>query len=138
MPKISIFILLLQLVIGIDIYSVSKIIFLDSEIIEDLTAFRTSAVTSILSINTYKYIIILSINQISKNILTQLLLLSSLMSLIIGAIVGLSQIRIKRLLAYASILNCGRNYQTPGRSYYLKYQAIIESLYADELIILVR
>ena len=41
------------------------------------------------------------------NILTNLLLISSLLSLIIGAIVGLSQIRIKRLLAYSTINHVG-------------------------------
>ena len=43
----------------------------------------------------------------SVNILTNLLLLSSLLSLIIGAIVGLSQVRIKRLLAYSTINHVG-------------------------------
>ena len=41
------------------------------------------------------------------NVLTNLLLLSSLLSLIIGAIVGLSQTRIKRLLAYSTINHVG-------------------------------
>ena len=41
------------------------------------------------------------------NVLTYLLLLSSLLSLIIGAIVGLSQIRVKRLLAYSTINHVG-------------------------------
>lgn len=40
-------------------------------------------------------------------ILTNLLILSSLLSLIIGSIVGLSQIRIKRLLAYSTISHIG-------------------------------
>ena len=41
------------------------------------------------------------------HILTSLLLLSSLLSLLIGAILGLSQIRIKRLLAYSTINHIG-------------------------------
>ena len=41
------------------------------------------------------------------NVLTNLLLLSSFLSLIIGSIVGLSQIRIKRLLAYSTINHIG-------------------------------
>ena len=91
MPKISIFIFLLQLLVGIDVYSISQLIFVGLN--------KTVSLTSFLNLNTYNYIYIVSINLISKNILTQLLLISSLLSLIIGAIVGLSQIRIKRLLA---------------------------------------
>jgi NADH-ubiquinone oxidoreductase chain 2 len=75
MPKLSILILLLQLLIGVDVYMnivIQKII--------DFLPF---------------------------NILSNLLLLSSLLSLIIGAVVGLSQIKIKRLLAYSTINHVG-------------------------------
>ena len=41
------------------------------------------------------------------DILTKLLILSSFLSLIIGSIVGLSQVRIKRLLAYSTISHIG-------------------------------
>jgi NADH-ubiquinone oxidoreductase chain 2 len=43
-----------------------------------------------------------------------LLFISSLISLILGTLVGLAQTRIKRLLAY--VKNCELNYQTPGNS----------------------
>lgn len=99
MPKISILIFLLQLLIGIE-----------------------------------GYLNLINIG----NVLTYLLLLSSLLSLIIGAIVGLSQIRIKRLLAYVEKYSCGLNYQTPGKPKKLRYQAIVEMLYGDELVIHVR
>jgi NADH-ubiquinone oxidoreductase chain 2 len=78
MPKISILIFLLQLLIGIDVY-----------------------------INILEFIPILPSVTHSPNILSNLLILSSLLSLIIGAIVGLSQIRIKRLLAYSTINHVG-------------------------------
>jgi NADH-ubiquinone oxidoreductase chain 2 len=74
MPKISILIFLLQILIGVDVY------------------------LNLLEIVTYLP---------SVNILSNLLLLSSLLSLIIGAIVGLSQIKIKRLLAYSTINHVG-------------------------------
>lgn len=74
MPKISILIILLQLLIGVDI-----------------------------NLNLLELVKILP----SVNILSNLLLLSSLLSLIIGAIVGLSQIKIKRLLAYSTINHVG-------------------------------
>jgi NADH:ubiquinone oxidoreductase subunit 2 (chain N) len=46
-----------------------------------------------------------------------LILLSSLLSLILGTLVGLAQNKIKRLLAYVIKKNyCELNYQTPGKS----------------------
>ena len=79
MPKISILILLLELQIGIDL---------------------NLNLLSFISNNP---------NDLSPvfNPLTNLLLLSSLLSLIIGSIVGLSQIKIKRLLAYSTISHIG-------------------------------
>lgn len=43
----------------------------------------------------------------SGNVLSDFMLLSSFLSLILGAVVGLSQIRIKRLLAYSTINHVG-------------------------------
>lgn len=77
-PKISILILLLELHIHIDL-------------IELLTQFGQLKLFS------------LNIDTITKN----LLLISSLLSLIIGSIVGLAQNRIKRLLAYSTISHIG-------------------------------
>jgi NADH-ubiquinone oxidoreductase chain 2 len=48
-----------------------------------------------------------NISNESENILKNLLLISSLLSLIIGTVVGLAQIKIKRLLAYSTISHIG-------------------------------
>ena len=90
MPKISILIFLLQLIIGID----------DSFIFWGVGLDTYSAAHSIDSLNILNSsFYLLENSKSSVNVLTNLLLLSSLLSLIIGAIVGLSQIRLKRLLA---------------------------------------
>ena len=77
-PKISILILLLDLYIHIDL-------------IDQLTLFST--------LNGFK----LNIEEVIK----YLLLITSLLSLIIGSVVGLAQNRIKRLLAYSTISHIG-------------------------------
>jgi NADH-ubiquinone oxidoreductase chain 2 len=77
-PKISILILLLELHIHIDIID-------------------------LLTVNGQINSFILNIDTITKN----LLLISSLLSLIIGSVVGLAQNRIKRLLAYSTISHIG-------------------------------
>lgn len=78
MPKISILVFILSLVIGLNI---------NYSIIEDFKGILPGI--------------------INTNIVTSLLLLSSLLSLIIGAVLGLNQIRIKRLLAYSTINHVG-------------------------------
>jgi NADH-ubiquinone oxidoreductase chain 2 len=82
-PKISILVLLLELHIHIDLIDQLSLIFnpLDGGL-------------KLFSFN---------IDQITKN----LLLVSSLFSLIIGSVVGLAQNRIKRLLAYSTISHIG-------------------------------
>nr|YP_010412004.1 NADH dehydrogenase subunit 2 [Auricularia villosula]URP31164.1 NADH dehydrogenase subunit 2 [Auricularia villosula] len=141
MPKISILIFLLQLLIGIDVYlnlfsiGVSQTIDnynLSGTTLEQLLnllfdnlvniSYKLQGVSTpnyifngVSELNTPNVIelnINNSLNSVnpsspSVNILTNLLLLSSLLSLIIGAIVGLSQIRIKRLLAYSTINHVG-------------------------------
>jgi len=87
MPKISILILLLELMI----YSAG--------------APQIGATFAIAAGTTEA--IGLKVNFDLLEILTNLLILSSLLSLIIGSIVGLSQIRIKRLLAYSTISHIG-------------------------------
>jgi NADH-ubiquinone oxidoreductase chain 2 len=77
-PKISILILLLELHIHIDL-------------IDQLSLFG--------QLNLFSF----NIDTITKN----LLLISSLLSLIIGSVVGLAQNRIKRLLAYSTISHIG-------------------------------
>ena len=46
-------------------------------------------------------------NMISGNVVKYLLLISSLLSLIIGTIVGLAQSKLKRLLAYSTVSHVG-------------------------------
>ena len=48
-----------------------------------------------------------SLNTVGLNTITNLLLISSLISLIIGTVVGLAQTKIKRLLAYSTISHIG-------------------------------
>jgi NADH-ubiquinone oxidoreductase chain 2 len=48
-----------------------------------------------------------SLNTVGLNTITHLLLISSLISLIIGTVVGLAQTKIKRLLAYSTISHIG-------------------------------
>jgi NADH-ubiquinone oxidoreductase chain 2 len=78
MPKLSILIFLLQILVGVGV--------------------NLNFIYSI-ELNNLPYA--------SVNILSNLLLLSSLLSLILGAIVGLSQVKIKRLLAYSTVNHVG-------------------------------
>ena len=83
MPKISILIFLLEIYTGFK----SLDILLDNNYINEFINFKET----------------LNISSILRNIL----LMSSLLSLLIGSIVGLVQIRIKRLLAYSTISHIG-------------------------------
>jgi NADH-ubiquinone oxidoreductase chain 2 len=85
MPKISILILLLELQNGISLSS-------EIELVESLK-----------SINLLSDLYSENIVYVIKN----LLLISSLLSLIIGTVVGLAQTKIKRLLAYSTISHIG-------------------------------
>jgi NADH-ubiquinone oxidoreductase chain 2 len=98
MPKISILILLLELQTQIGIVeNLTSLYFNSNNILESIT-----------SINSNFYNIIISmIGENTIYMLKLLLLISSLLSLIIGTIVGLAQIRIKRLLAYSTISHIG-------------------------------
>jgi NADH-ubiquinone oxidoreductase chain 2 len=101
MPKISILILLLNLQIGISI-SLYQFIFIANQLLNLDTVLNSFNINFnnilfnnlLFDINTY-------------NIITNLFLLSSLLSLIIGTIVGLSQTRIKRLFAFSTISHVG-------------------------------
>ena len=85
MPKISILIFLLELYTGFK----SLNLIVDNNYLFEL-----------INLN-------LSFNISSASILKNLLLMSSLLSLLIGSIVGLVQIRIKRLLAFSTISHIG-------------------------------
>jgi len=90
MPKISIILFLLELEMGIAIHLVQPLILSGS-------LFSANIFDSYLQVN------VINGGYVLKNIF----LLSSLLSLIIGTVVGLAQIRIKRLLAYSTVSHIG-------------------------------
>nr|WRO39388.1 NADH dehydrogenase subunit 2 [Floccularia luteovirens] len=100
MPKIAILILLLELHLQIGLISTVQ------NNISDITL---NNITSYININTLNKITPLNILNSDNTlyILKNLLLISSVLSLIIGSVVGLAQTRIKRLLAYSTISHIG-------------------------------
>ena len=94
MPKIAILLFLLELASGL----LGNISFISNSISETQT-FELS--------ETIQYMLNISGLDLMTQGLQNLLLLSSLLSLIIGTIVGLAQTRIKRLLAYSTISHIG-------------------------------
>jgi NADH-ubiquinone oxidoreductase chain 2 len=101
MPKISIIFLLLEIQTGVGLSSVVNLFSANSlaSAIEEIDF-------SFLSLSFPGAVALLGGNS-TKYILKYLLLISSLLSLIIGTIVGLAQTRIKRLLAYSTISHIG-------------------------------
>lgn len=91
MPKLSIILLLLELEMGISLN-------LSQPLIVESSGSFANLFDSYFQVN-----IINGLNNVLKNIF----LLSSLLSLIIGTVVGLAQIRIKRLLAYSTVSHIG-------------------------------
>ena len=145
MPKISILILLLELVIGFDLnvnldnsyylitadpdfisylpehltfspsveepaHSIHKI-GAASAAVNESNIFNNINTLNLLVENKNQPTDMFNINKIlmaePANLINNLLLISSLLSLIIGSILGLNQIRIKRLLAYSTINHIG-------------------------------
>jgi NADH-ubiquinone oxidoreductase chain 2 len=110
MPKISIIILLLELqeiaTIG-TIGTIESVNLLNintntyNDILNSLITLKPSSTTYNLGS------LGLEGNIMNMNLLKNLLLISSLLSLIIGTVVGLAQTRIKRLLAYSTISHIG-------------------------------
>jgi NADH-ubiquinone oxidoreductase chain 2 len=116
MPKISIFILLLELntkigIVSSDIigpifnYNILNPINLFYLNNDNNTFYNIFFDTSLQNINFNNLDLSLKNNNIS--VIKNLLLISSLLSLILGTIVGLAQIKIKRLLAYSTISHVG-------------------------------
>jgi NADH-ubiquinone oxidoreductase chain 2 len=106
MPKIAILILLLELysqigIIGGDI----KLVINTNGYVELLEILNLNTISNFSNITAQGINNI--INESSINILKNLLLISSILSLIIGTVVGLAQTRIKRLLAYSTISHIG-------------------------------
>jgi NADH-ubiquinone oxidoreductase chain 2 len=102
MPKISILVLLLELQ--------TQIVLLGNISAYDFQSMPSALIElykeSISNINLYEGITII-IGENTIYVLKILLLISSLLSLIIGTVVGLAQTRIKRLLAYSTISHIG-------------------------------
>jgi len=106
MPKISIIILLLELQEIATIGTIESVNLLNintntyNDILNSLSTLKTSSTSNNLGS-------LLEGNIMNMNLLKNLLLISSLLSLIIGTVVGLAQTRIKRLLAYSTISHIG-------------------------------
>jgi NADH-ubiquinone oxidoreductase chain 2 len=100
MPKISIIFLLLEIQTGVGLSSVVNLFAANS-----LASAIEGIDFSFLSLS-FPVLALLGGNS-TKYVLKYLLLISSLLSLIIGTIVGLAQTRIKRLLAYSTISHIG-------------------------------
>jgi NADH-ubiquinone oxidoreductase chain 2 len=110
-PKISILILLLEIYSktgylgGLNFFSINNhgyaefldVIFLKNNITYLLENYNLDIISLILNIE----------NNLNIYLVKNLLLISSLLSLIIGTIVGLAQNKIKRLLAYSTISHIG-------------------------------
>jgi NADH-ubiquinone oxidoreductase chain 2 len=115
MPKISILILLLELYTHIDFINGLNSVTITTNGYIDYLYSNISLNSSINPEGYDNNLFMLSPLNIVKGIfvenmvtiLTHLLLISSLLSLIIGSIVGLAQVRIKRLLAYSTISHIG-------------------------------
>nr|YP_009710560.1 NADH dehydrogenase subunit 2 [Amanita pseudoporphyria]QFZ98509.1 NADH dehydrogenase subunit 2 [Amanita pseudoporphyria] len=106
MPKISIIILLLELHTQIGIIGgETNLIINTSGYAELLGSLNLETISNLSNITSHSLISI--VGDSSMNILKNLLLISSLLSLIIGTVVGLAQTRIKRLLAYSTISHIG-------------------------------
>ena len=106
MPKISIILILLEIYTQIGtIENLNTIININgyTEIINTINIINTNNIQEIFNISLFSSIL----GNTSINILKNLLLISSLLSLIIGTIVGLAQTKIKRLLAYSTISHIG-------------------------------
>lgn len=101
MPKISIVIFILELYTQIGIIENSVSIPTVLDLLNSVNSIHANLVNE--NVGGAQ----LSINTIPVVFLKNLLLLSSLISLIIGTVVGLAQTRIKRLLAYSTISHIG-------------------------------
>lgn len=102
MPKISIIILLLELQEIFTIGTIESINLLNintyNDVLNNLSTLKTS--TTSYNLNSL-------FEGNNMNLLKILLFISSLLSLIIGSLLGLAQTRIKRLLAYSTISHIG-------------------------------
>jgi NADH-ubiquinone oxidoreductase chain 2 len=101
MPKISILILLLELQVQIGFLGeLTSLSLVSSPLLEQIGTSTLDVLNSYLGSS-------VSTGGNTLYIIKNLLLISSLLSLIIGTVVGLAQTRIKRLLAYSTISHLG-------------------------------
>jgi len=116
MPKISIIFLLLEIQTGVGLSSVvnsASWLALPASLANPLDYVNLAALTSAIEDINFSFlslsfpVLTLLGGNSTKYVLKYLLLISSLLSLIIGTIVGLAQTRIKRLLAYSTISHIG-------------------------------
>ena len=115
MPKISIIFLLLEIQTGVGLSSVvnsASWLTLPASLANPLDYVNLAALTSAIEDINFSFLSLsfpaaLLGGNSTKYVLKYLLLISSLLSLIIGTIVGLAQTRIKRLLAYSTISHIG-------------------------------
>nr|YP_009711097.1 NADH dehydrogenase subunit 2 [Turbinellus floccosus]QGI24492.1 NADH dehydrogenase subunit 2 [Turbinellus floccosus] len=101
MPKLSIILLLLELEMGIS-FNISQ------PLIAESSGSLTSLFDSSLPVNmTNGGMAENFLGESTSVLLKNIFLLSALLSLIVGTVVGLAQIRIKRLLAYSTVSHIG-------------------------------
>nr|YP_010555433.1 NADH dehydrogenase subunit 2 [Ramaria cf. rubripermanens]UYR22183.1 NADH dehydrogenase subunit 2 [Ramaria cf. rubripermanens] len=101
MPKLSIILLLLELEMGISLN-------LSQPLIEESSGSFISLFDSSFQVNIINGGMAENfLGESTSSVLKNIFLLSSLLSLIIGTVVGLAQIRIKRLLAYSTVSHIG-------------------------------
>jgi NADH-ubiquinone oxidoreductase chain 2 len=103
MPKIAILIFLLELYMGAISYSNNTIFLNSNTFMQELYSMFNINYNNLVDFATNKPLLNFKVGDVLKN----LLLLSSLFSLIIGTVLGLVQSRIKRLLAYSTVSHIG-------------------------------
>jgi len=107
MPKISILILLVELITQIGIVSSETILSNINYNYNNNILLSVYNSVSNINLNNFYPQLELSLENNTISVIKILLLISSLLSLILGTIVGLAQIKIKRLLAYSTISHVG-------------------------------
>jgi NADH:ubiquinone oxidoreductase subunit 5 (subunit L)/multisubunit Na+/H+ antiporter MnhA subunit len=105
MPKLSIILLLLELEMGISLNASQTFIAESSGSLHNIFDSSLSTIgLNVINGDTFTLNIGAEEPAIISDVLKNIFLLSSLLSLIIGTVVGLAQIRIKRLLAYSTVV----------------------------------
>lgn len=98
MPKISILIFLIEIYTHIGVFESNY----TAEILDLIINLQTNLFNNFSNYNINNAMSVLNMEGSENLIIKNLLLLSSLLSFIIGTVVGLAQSKIKRLLAYST------------------------------------